>query len=245
MADLSPGFGRMSAQRRVCNRFRRGGEAMAAPQIVQPQSAQQRQCAPKKLANPGSATSSPSRSRKVGVTRPKHSDRIPTGPAIRTPGPFMRTVSTRIGSSNDAPVMAPTSRGASTLEGRPFLGLPVARRVGMPKYRTTARTRIPKRERLRLVESEAATPFGSWLRGQDSNLRPSGYEPDELPDCSTPRRWIGAAASCRGPVRLRGRRRVLEDLAATYSPTPRGAVPSALRVFTAEFGMGSGTGPSL
>src|SRR5512134_760407 len=26
------------------------------------------------------------------------------------------------------------------------------------------------------------------LRGQDLNLRPSGYEPDELPDCSTPRK---------------------------------------------------------
>jgi hypothetical protein len=26
------------------------------------------------------------------------------------------------------------------------------------------------------------------LRGQDLNLRPSGYEPDELPGCSTPRR---------------------------------------------------------
>ena len=27
-----------------------------------------------------------------------------------------------------------------------------------------------------------------WLRGLDLNQGPSGYEPDELPDCSTPRR---------------------------------------------------------
>src|ERR1041384_7590792 len=37
-----------------------------------------------------------------------------------------------------------------------------------------------------------------WLRGLDLNQRPSGYEPDELPGCSTPHRWRqgsrGAAA---------------------------------------------------
>src|SRR5436189_5786151 len=27
----------------------------------------------------------------------------------------------------------------------------------------------------------------NWLRGLDLNQRPSGYEPDELPGCSTPR----------------------------------------------------------
>ena len=30
--------------------------------------------------------------------------------------------------------------------------------------------------------------FFNWWRGGDLNSRPSGYEPDELPDCSTPRR---------------------------------------------------------
>ena len=34
------------------------------------------------------------------------------------------------------------------------------------------------------------------MRGQDLNLRPSGYEPDELPGCSTPRQ-------CEGYVNLR------------------------------------------
>ncbi len=29
-------------------------------------------------------------------------------------------------------------------------------------------------------------PAKNWLRGLDLNQRPSGYEPDELPGCSTP-----------------------------------------------------------
>src|SRR2546428_6319807 len=33
----------------------------------------------------------------------------------------------------------------------------------------------------------AASGEEIWLRGLDLNQRPSGYEPDELPGCSTPR----------------------------------------------------------
>ena len=43
----------------------------------------------------------------------------------------------------------------------------------------------------KLLLKTAAAAAGSfvtkiWLRGRDLNPRPSGYEPDELPGCSTP-----------------------------------------------------------
>ncbi len=38
------------------------------------------------------------------------------------------------------------------------------------------------------IEPQAENPLQKiWLRGRDLNPGPQGYEPCELPDCSTPR----------------------------------------------------------
>ena len=39
-----------------------------------------------------------------------------------------------------------------------------------------------------------------WLRGMDLNHRPLGYEPNELPDCSTPHRYSSAGGFARQPL---------------------------------------------
>ena len=45
--------------------------------------------------------------------------------------------------------------------------------------------------------------LAKW-RGQDLNLRPRGYEPRELPGCSTPRQTAGRdiSQSCRAGMEL-------------------------------------------
>src|SRR5690606_32433482 len=45
----------------------------------------------------------------------------------------------------------------------------------------------PSADKTKRADLRETGSSGIWLRGQDLNLRPSGYEPDELPDCSTPR----------------------------------------------------------
>src|SRR5205809_7822744 len=44
--------------------------------------------------------------------------------------------------------------------------------------------------------------FKSWLRGRDLNPRPLGYEPNELPDCSTPRQGAGRNVCVRSDSRM-------------------------------------------
>ena len=60
------------------------------------------------------------------------------------------------------------------------------------------------------VRVERTGGFMFWLRGLDLNQRPSGYEPDELPGCSTPRQLCSKRLGQAGlwlpvPLRFTGR----------------------------------------
>ena len=68
---------------------------------------------------------------------------------------------------------------------------------------------IRQSERLRSASPKPLNLlFETWLRGRDLNPRPLGYEPNELPGCSTPQSkytalvWVGqtSADACGGAV---------------------------------------------
>ena len=59
---------------------------------------------------------------------------------------------------------------------------------------------LRRRENKEGVAADRLTPSLRWWRGRDLNPRPLGYEPNELPDCSTPRcrtKCIRALTGCQ------------------------------------------------
>ena len=57
-----------------------------------------------------------------------------------------------------------------------------------------------------IADFKTLSGIWKWLRGRDLNPRPSGYEPDELPGCSTPRLGFVKVNEIGGIARLFGKK---------------------------------------
>ncbi len=97
-----------------------------------------------------------------------------------------------------------TREGFRAAVQRPPVGLGIVRksRRKLQSAATCSPTpRFKNKEALKLrawenftVKPDWRNSFDRWLRGLDLNQRPLGYEPNELPDCSTPRLKLSTIA---------------------------------------------------
>ena len=81
-------------------------------------------------------------------------------------------------------------RSDGVYRGQPPRGGRTCSAVVLRLSRRDAAMRSNDPEALSDLSERASDLVLLWWRGQDLNLRPSGYEPDELPSCSTPRRVV-------------------------------------------------------
>ena len=100
---------------------------------------------------------------------------------------------------NTTPVLIETFRPNPEIYRRRLQGLRLDPRRDHPGARA-----LRPGQAVRQAEKGCLAPApATWLRGLDLNQRPSGYEPDELPDCSTPRRFRSGSILRRDPCRRR------------------------------------------
>jgi hypothetical protein len=117
--------------------------------------------------------------------------------------------------------------------------------LGDERLSDTRRTqKCPKPIGLRALTSSCSFNVQFWLRGQDLNLGPSGYEPDDLPGCSTPRcAYFWAPDPCPGHRSADGSpgHSMVMSLTSEPAAPPRGGV-GCWAPGRPEFGSGGGFG---